>query len=51
MVSAVLDMSNITPMLAIITIVYYILGYSLFALLYALTGSTVAKVVRLILRI
>ena len=43
MVSAVLDMSNITPALAIITIVYYILGYSLFALLYALTGSTVAK--------
>lgn len=43
MVSAVLDMSNITPILAIITIVYYILGYSLFALLYALTGSTVAK--------
>lgn len=43
MVSAVLDMSNITPMLAVITIVYYILGYSLFALLYALTGSTVAK--------
>lgn len=43
MVSAVLDMSNITPLLAVITIVYYILGYSLFALLYALTGSTVAK--------
>lgn len=43
MVSAVLDMSNVTPMLAIITIVYYILGYTLFALLYALTGSTVAK--------
>jgi len=43
MVSAVLDMSNMTPMLAIITIVYYILGYSLFALLYALTGATVAK--------
>lgn len=43
MVSAVLDMSNVTPMLAIITIIYYILGYSLFALLYALTGSTVAK--------
>lgn len=43
MVSVVLDMSNITPMLAIITIIYYILGYSLFALLYALTGSTVAK--------
>lgn len=43
MVSAVLDMSNITPILAVVTIVYYILGYSLFALLYALTGSTVAK--------
>lgn len=43
MVSAVLDMSNMTLMLAIITIVYYILGYSLFALLYALTGATVAK--------
>ena len=43
MVSAVLDMSNMTSMLAVITIIYYILGYSLYALLYALTGSTVAK--------
>ena len=43
MVSMVLDMSNITWTLAVLTIVYYILGYSLFALLYALTGSTVAK--------
>lgn len=43
MVSMVLDMSNITPMLAVVTIIYFILGYSLFALLYALTGSTVAK--------
>jgi len=43
MVSAVLDMSNITPMLAAVTIIYYILGYTFFALLYALTGSTVAK--------
>lgn len=43
MVSMVLDMSNMTLNLAIITIIYYILGYSLFALLYALTGSTVAK--------
>ena len=39
----VLDMSNITPMLAIVTIVYFILGYFLFAFLYALTGSTVSK--------
>lgn len=43
MIKSVLDLSNITPMLAVVTIVYYILGYSLFALLYALTGSTVSK--------
>ena len=43
MISQILDVSNITPTLAIVTIVYYILGYSLFALLYALTGSTVSK--------
>ena len=43
MLSAVLDLSNMTPMLAITTIIYYILDYSLFALLYALTGSTVSK--------
>ena len=43
MIDAVLGSINFTPTLAIVTIVYYILGYSLFALLYALTGSTVAK--------
>lgn len=43
MVDAVLNVSNFTPTLAISTIAYYILGYSLFALLYTLTGSTVAK--------
>ena len=42
-IDAVLGSINFTPVLAIITIAYYILGYSLFALLYALTGSTVAK--------
>ena len=40
---SVLDMSQITPMLALFTIIYFILGYSTFALLYALTGSTVSK--------
>lgn len=40
---SVLDMSQMTPYLAIITIVYFILGYSTYALLYALTGSTVGK--------
>lgn len=40
---SVLDMSQITPMLALFVIVYFILGYALFSLLYALTGSTVSK--------
>ena len=39
----ILDMSNITPKLAVVTVVYFILGYFLFAFLYALTGSTVSK--------
>jgi len=43
LIEAVLDMSNITPYLGIITIIYFILGYFTYALLYALTGSTVSK--------
>ena len=43
LLNAVLDMSNITVYLAIITIIYFILGYFTYALLYALTGSTVSK--------
>ena len=39
----IIDLSNITPFLFIITIVYFLLGYFLFALLYALIGSTVSK--------
>lgn len=42
-IEAVLDMSNITPYLGIVTIIYFILGYFAYALLYALTGSTVSK--------
>lgn len=42
-IEAVLDLSKITPFLGIITIVYFILGYLAYALLYALTGSTVSK--------
>ena len=38
-----LDMSNITPYLGIMTAIYFILGYLAYALLYALTGSTVNK--------
>ena len=43
LLESILDMSMMTPYLAIITIVYFILGYSTYALLYALTGSTVGK--------
>lgn len=38
-----LDMSNMTVYLGMITIIYFILGYFTYALLYALTGSTVSK--------
>ncbi len=43
LLNAVLDMSNITVYLGIVTIIYFILGYFTYALLYALTGSTVSK--------
>ena len=43
LLNSVLDMSNITVYLGIITMVYFILGYFAYALLYALTGSTVSK--------
>ena len=39
----IIDLSNITPFLGIITAIYFILGYAFYALLYALTGSTVSK--------
>lgn len=41
--SSMFDLSNFTFYLAIITLAYFILGYFAYALLYALTGSTVAK--------
>ena len=43
LLESVLDMSNITVYLGVITIIYFILGYFAYALLYALTGSTVSK--------
>ena len=39
----IIDFSCFTPMLGLITFIYFILGYAFFALLYALTGSTVSK--------
>ncbi len=41
--NSLLDLSNFTPYLALITFIYFILGYFAYALLYAVTGSTVAK--------
>ena len=43
LLSNIIDVSKITPLLAILTIVYFILGYAIYSLLYALTGSTVSK--------
>ena len=43
LIESVLDLSNITVYLGIITIIYFILGYAAYAFLYALTGSTVSK--------
>lgn len=43
LLNSVLDLSSLTPYLAIIMIVYFVLGYFTYALMYALTGSTVSK--------
>ena len=39
----IIDFENVTPFLGIITAIYFILGYAVYGLLYALTGSTVSK--------
>ena len=43
MLDGIVDFSNITPYLGVVTLLYFILGYAVYALLYALTGSTVSK--------
>lgn len=43
MLEGIFDVSKITPMFVIVTFIYFILGYILYAFLYALTGSTVSK--------
>ena len=43
MLDGLIDLSNFTPFLGMIAVVYFILGYAVYALLYALTGSTVGK--------
>ncbi len=43
MLSKLFDLSQITPLLGLVTLLYFILGYFLFAFIYALTGSTISK--------
>ncbi len=43
MLEQLFDLSNFTPYLAIVTLIYFLLGYFVYAFLYALTGSTVSK--------
>ena len=43
MINSVVDVSKFTPFLAVSTLIYFILGYALYSLCYALTGSTVSK--------
>ena len=43
LLDGIIDFSNITPFLGFITLIYFIFGYAVYALLYALTGSTVSK--------
>ena len=43
LIESILDLSTITIGLGLITLLYFILGYFTYALLYALTGSTVSK--------
>lgn len=43
MLDGIFDIRMVTPKFAILTVIYFLLGYTLFAFLYALTGSTVSK--------
>lgn len=43
MLEGIIDITKLTPKFIIITLIYFLLGYTLFAFLYALTGSTVSK--------
>lgn len=43
LLEALFDLLSFTPLLVVITLAYFILGYFAYALLYALTGSTVSK--------
>ena len=40
---SIINFNNVTPFLIGMTLLYFLLGYAAYALLYALTGSTVSK--------
>lgn len=40
---SIIDLSQMTPFLAIMTIIYFLLGYLVYALIFALTGSIVSR--------
>lgn len=42
-IDSIINFNNVTPFLISMTLVYFLLGYAAYALLYALTGSTVSK--------
>ena len=42
-INLILEMTNLSPVVIVVIAIYYLLGYSLYAMLYALTGSTVSK--------
>lgn len=41
--SMFINLDNVTPILAILVLLYFVFGYFLYSFLFALTGSTVAK--------
>ncbi len=43
LIGILLSSSQVTPLTAILMLIYFILGYYMFSLIYALTGSTVSK--------
>ena len=43
MLSSVFEMINLSPAIIVLIAIYYLLGYAFYAMLYALTGSTVSK--------
>ena len=43
MLGELVNLNNITPILIIVTLIYFVLGYFMYAFMYALTGSTVSR--------